>query len=128
MPPVSPRTGSSRAQALGRARRPLGTGRVPDGSAEHLIAAAKTDYGPAAAQVRHDIDIESGFPERREVRDRRLRSRQDHEVGIARQRRAGSHPDEFDGRLCLKRIKVVEIGDVRQNRHRDPDPRVRLCR
>src|SRR5262249_49020007 len=61
----------------------------------------------------------SGFPERREVRDRRLRSWQNHEVGVARQCRAWSDLDEFDGRFGLKRIEVVEIGDVRQDRHRD---------
>ena len=47
------------------------------------------------------------MPERRQIRDRRLRSRQDDEVGVARQRRARTHTDNFDCGFRLKRIVII---------------------
>ena len=46
--------------------------------------------------MRRDVDIEPGLPQRRKVRNGRLGSRQNDEVGVARQRGARTHPDEID--------------------------------
>ena len=50
------------------------------------------------------------------------------EIGIAGQRRARPHANEIDRGLGIERIEIVEIGDVRQDRHRDAQPRLRFCR
>jgi len=65
---------------------------------------------------------------RSEVRDGRLRSRQDDEIGVARQFRARPHPHEIDRGLGFQRVEIVEIGDVRQHRDRDPDAPMGLRR
>ena len=64
--------------------------------------------------------------QRGEVGDRRLRARQDDEIGVARQRRARPHRDQLDRGLGVERIEIVEVGDVRQDRHRDAHARLRL--
>ena len=46
-----------------------------------------------------------------------------------RQRRAALDHDQLDVWLRRERIEIVEIGDMRQERHRDPDLAVaRECR
>src|SRR5262249_14570785 len=102
--------------ASGRAFDPF---RIVDGAAEHLIAAAQSEYRAAAAKMRDDIDVKAGVAQRREIGDGRLRARQDDEVCIAGQCRAGTNLDEIDGWLRLERIKIVEIGDMRQQRNGD---------
>ncbi len=83
---------------------------------------------PPRRRCANEIDVEPGLAECRQVRDRGLRAGEDDGIGIARQRCAGTHPDEIDRRFGFQRIEVVEIGDVGQDRHRDPDPAFGLCR
>ena len=54
-----------------------------------------------------------------EVRERRLRARQDHQRRVARQRPSGLHHDQLDPGLGAQRVEIVEIGDARQYRHGD---------
>src|SRR3712207_9005889 len=42
--------------------------------------------------------------------------------GVARQRRARRHHDEFDPGLDAQRVEIVEIGDAREKRHGNLDP------
>ncbi len=92
--------------------------------AEHLIAAAQSDDDPAAPDMGADIDIPALGADERQVRERRLGSRQDDEIGVARQGFAG--PDEGDGDVGLgdQRIEIVEIGDPGEHRHGDADVRI----
>ena len=76
--------------------------------------------------MRGDVDVKADGAQRREIGDGRFRARQDHEVGVARQRRSRPQPDQIDRRLGLQRVEVVEIGDVGQDRHGDTHPRLRL--
>ena len=88
---------------------------------EHLIAAAEAEDQTAAAPMRGDVDVEAGAAQNREIGDRRLRAGQHHEIGIARERRTRPHVHQIDRGLGRERIEVVEVGDVRQDRHRDFD-------
>ena len=44
------------------------------------------------------------------------------------QRRSRPHPNEIDEGLGIQRIEIVEIGDVRQDRHGDAYARIALRR
>ena len=69
--------------------------------------------------MRGDVDVEAGAAQNRKIRDRRLRAGQHHEIGIARERRTRPHVLQINRGLGRERIEVVEVGDVRQDRHRD---------
>src|SRR5438128_12103880 len=75
------------AEALGRAGVPFDAARIVDAASEHLIPAAEPEDIAATAQVRSNVDVETSLPKRGEVRNRRLRSGQDDEVGVAHERR-----------------------------------------
>ena len=55
----------------------------------------------------------------REVGDGGLRAGEDDEVGVGREDGAGAEAEEVDLRLGGERVEVVEVGDVRQDRHGD---------
>ena len=112
------------AEPRHRAGWPLDAIGIGDGPAEHLIAAAQAKHRSAAANVRGDVDVEAAFAQRRERRNRRLRARQDDEVDIAGQRRAGMNADQIDIRFRLQWIEIVEIGDLRQDRDGNLELRV----
>ena len=78
--------------------------------------------------MRGDVDVKAGGAQRSEIGDGRLRARQDHKIDVAGQCRSGPQPDQIDRRLGLQRIEIIEIGDVRQDRHRDAHPRLRFFR
>ena len=42
-------------------------------------------------------------------------------MGVAGQGRIGFDMHQFHGGLCAQRIKVIEVGDARQDHHRDSD-------
>ena len=107
------------AKARDRAGRSLDAVGIGDGPPQHLIAAAQPKHHAAAAHMRGDVDVEAGVAQRVQARDGRLRARQDHEIDVARQRRAGMNADQIDIGLRLQRIEIVEIGDLRQDRHGD---------
>ena len=92
-------------------------------AAEHLIAAANAEDMPALAAMRQDVDVPALAAQEGEIGERRLRSRQDDQRRVARQRLARPDQDQLDRRLGAQRVEIVEIGDVRQQRHGDPDPR-----
>ena len=94
---------------------------VGDRAPEHLIAAAEAEDQTAAAPMRGDVDVEAGAAQSRKIRDRRLRAGQHDEIGIARERRTRPHAHQINRGLGRERIEIVEIGDVRQDRHRDFD-------
>ena len=50
-----------------------------------------------------------------------FRAGQDHQVGVAGQGAAGLHELHFDGRLGHQGVQVVEVGDAREHRDRDPE-------
>src|ERR1700730_9276659 len=64
------------AYPLRLARRALDAGRIADGLAEHLIAAAKAEHMAVAPEMREKIDIPALAPERREPGDRLFRAGQ----------------------------------------------------
>ena len=66
------------------------------------------------------------LPERLEVGDRRLRAGDEDQVAIARNCLARLDDHDLDIGLGAERVEVVEIGDARQARHRDPDARAGL--
>ncbi len=82
------------------------------GPAEQLIAAAKAEHAAAAADMRLDIDVPALRAQEGEVADRRFRAGQDDDVGLRRDRFAGTNEDEIDARLHAERIEIVEIGDA----------------
>ena len=96
---------------------------MPSGSAidapHHLIAAAQAQNRAAAAPMRGDIDVESRRAQRGEIGDGRFRSGQNDQIGVAGQRRTRPHANELDRGLGVERIEIVEIGDMRQDRHGD---------
>src|ERR1051326_1992375 len=71
--------------------------------------------------MRGDVDVESGRAQRGEIRNRGFGTWQYDEIGVARQHAACAHANKLDARLGLERIEIVEIGDMRQDRHRDPE-------
>src|SRR6185437_12030737 len=107
-------------------RRTLDSLWIVDSAAEHLIAAAQTEHAAAAAKMGNDIDVEARVTQRREIGDGRLRTGQDDEVGVARQRCARLHFDEIDRRLRIERVEIVEICDMRQQRNGNLDARIWL--
>ena len=93
--------------------------RIGDRPPQHLIAAAQAEHQSAAAAMRGDIDVKAGGAQRGKIGDGRLRARQDHEIGVAGKRRSRPQPNQIDRGLGLQRIEIVEIGNVRQDRHGD---------
>ena len=75
------------------------------------------------AAMREDVDVPALAAQEVEIRERRLRARQDHQRRVARQRPSGLDHDQLDPRLGAQRIEIVEIGDARQHRHGDADRR-----
>ena len=73
---------------------------IPSGSAmlvpQHLVTAANPEHPPAAAHVRGDVDVPARAAQRREIGERRLRSRQDDERRVAGQRLSRPHEDQLD--------------------------------
>ena len=119
---------SSRPRPSTFAGRPFDAIGIGDRAPEHLIAAAQAENDAAAAQMGGDVDVEAGGAQRRKIGDCRLRAGQHDQIGVAGQRAAGPHADEFDRGLGIERIEIVEIGDVRQDRHGDAYARVFLRR
>src|SRR6185437_9493902 len=78
--------------------------------------------------MRHEIDVEAGVAERREVVDGGLRARENNKCRVARQSGPRLHAHQLDRRLGVERIEIVEIGDVRQDGDRDLDARAGLLR
>ena len=74
---------------------------------------------PAVAAMSEDVDVPALAAQEVEVRERRLRARQDHQRRVARQRPSGLDHDQLDPGLGAKRVEIVEIGDARQHRHGD---------
>ncbi len=104
-----------------RRRAPLHAQRIGDRPPEHLITAAEAEDSPALAAMGEDVDVPALAAQEFEIRERRLRARQDHQRRIARQRPAGPDHDQLDPRLGAQRVEIVEIGDARQYRHRDAE-------
>src|SRR5580704_19180075 len=72
------------------------------------------------------VDVESSIAQSCEISDRRFRAWQYDEIGVAGDRAARSNANDFNRRLGIERIEIVEIGNVRQDRHSDPDSCARL--
>src|SRR5581483_7934544 len=102
---------------LDSARRAFNSAGVGNRATEHLETAAKAEDHPATPPMRRNIAIKTGGPQRRETGDGRLRARQDDEIGSAGKRSAWRYAHELDVGPGLQRIEIVEIGDVRQDRH-----------
>ncbi len=117
-----------KAEALDRRRRAFNAAGIGDRVPEHLIAAAQPEHHSAASPMRGDVDMEPGGAQRLKIGDGRLRTGQQNQVGVAGQRYSRPDANELDSRLGIERIEIVEIGDVRQDRHRDAQARVGLCR
>ena len=69
----------------------------------------------AVAAMGEDVDVPAFATQKVEIRERRLRARQDHQRGVARQRPARPDHDQLDPGLGAKRVEIVEIGDARQH-------------
>jgi hypothetical protein len=93
-----------------------------DDASQHLVSTANSQHLAAASGMSLEVDVPALRPQRVEIGDRRLRAGQQHEVGADRQRLAPAHHHHAHARLGPERVEVVEIGDVRQERHRDGDP------
>src|SRR5712691_3118397 len=64
--------------------------------------------------MRQNVDVPPFAPQKGEVGERRLRTRQDDQPGIARQWRPRPDQHKLDPRLGGERVEIVEIGDARQ--------------
>src|SRR3984893_11746746 len=67
--------------------------RIIEDAPQHLIPAAEPQYGPAAAYMRCDIDVEPGASQHGKVCNGGLCSRKDREVGVPGGRLARSDAD-----------------------------------
>ena len=94
----------------------LGIGDTPP---QQLKAATEAEHTLPAPDMGFDIDVPALSDEGIHIAARRFRARQDNQIGIARQRRTVRDHHQIDVRLRGKRVKIVEIGDMRQDRHRD---------
>ena len=97
---------------------------IGDAAAEHLVAAADAQDKSAAPQMGPQVDVPAEFPQRREIGDGRLRSRQDDQRGVARHRLMRPEKDQIDAGFQSKRIEIVEVGDARIDQHGDAQPAV----
>src|SRR5271167_2532747 len=98
---------------------PLRAKAIGDGLSQHLIAAAETEDATALAPMSQKIDVPTLAAQEFKIADRRLRSRQDHQGDVHRQRSPGSDHDQLDPGLGKQRVEIVEVGDARQYRNRD---------
>ena len=78
--------------------------------------------------MREEVDVPPFASQEFEIADRRLRAGKNDKRGVPRQRLPRSDHDQLNARLRAKRIEVVEIGDARQQRDRDPDAPPTLTR
>src|SRR4029077_4011352 len=94
---------------------------IGDRAAEHLVAAANPQHPPAAPAMRENVDVPALTAQRREIGERRLRSRQDDEVRVAGQRRSARDKRHLDRWLGTQGVEIVEIGYMRQEGYGDAD-------
>ena len=86
-PTSHPASPSPRRAGRGRAlrRRTVAPVRIAHPPAEHLIPAAQPEHPAAGARVGDDVVVPSLRPQKLEITEGRLRSRQDDDVGVTRQ-------------------------------------------
>ena len=95
--------------------------RIGDAAPQHLIAAAKPKHMSAAPHMRGNVDVPATCARSvSKIGDGRFRARHNDEIAD-RQWRAALDHDQFDVWLRGERIEIVEIGDMRQERHRHSD-------
>ena len=105
------------AEPFGRSSRALDAVGIGDAAAEHLIATTEAQQATAAPKMRLDVDIPTLSAELRQIGACRFGARQQHQIGIARQRPTGLDNHQIDIGLGAQRIEIVEIGDPREARH-----------
>ena len=66
-----------------------------------------------------EVDMPAFRAKRHQIRDSGLGARQNDEPRVSGQWRSRRRENERDARFRLQRIKIVEIGDIRQERHGD---------
>ena len=101
-------------------RHALDTGRVADGTAEHLEAAADAEHGATSAGVVEDRGVQAPCAQPCQVADRRAGPRHHDHVGIGDVAGVGDEDDVEVG-LQTERVDVGEVADSRQPHDRDPE-------
>ena len=96
-------------------------GGIGDAPAQHLVAAAEAHHPAAAPDVRLDVERPALGVQCFEVAAGRLAARQQHEVGIPRQRAARRHEVEHGVGLGAEGVEIVGIRDAWQAGHGDLD-------
>ena len=109
-----------------RARPSLDPVRIADRAAEDLKPAADAEDAAAAATVGENVDVPALPAKKNEIGDGRLRTGDEHEVRIRRDRLARLDDDQRDARLQPQRVEIIEVGDAGKRRHRDDERRARL--
>ena len=112
--PAQHRLDLEQAEPGGLSRRPLDPGRVGDAAAQHLVAAAEAHHPAAAPHVRGDVERPALPVQRFQIGTGGLAARQQHQVGVTRQRPTRRHEVEHDIGLGPERVEVVAVGDARQ--------------
>lgn len=116
--PVQGRFDIEQAKTAGGAGRAFLSIGIGNASAEHLITTAKPQDQPAAPVMRQNIDVPAFRAQCGQIGDGRLRSRQDDQPGLCRDRLAGRDHLQLNTGFEFQGIKVIEIGYAIQSASR----------
>ena len=99
--------------------RTLDALRIAHQRAKHLIATANAQNLATAPQMRGDVNVPALRTRKRQIPQRRFRSRNNDQVGVGRDHFAGTHHGQTYPRFLHQRVDVVEVRDAGQDQDRN---------